>query len=233
MQSKYVSLIIPVYNEKKRLKSGLTAIVKYLRRQKYSWEILLVDDGSDLPVETGRFPVRVYRLPENMGKGAAIRFGVSKARGKYIVFTDVDLSVSITKLNEVLDVLKKHPVVIASRRLSTSHISVHQGSFREVSGRIFTGLSNIICRTDVADVTCGFKGYQKRAAQRLYSASRVNRWVFDTEVVFLARKFGIPVTQIPVVWEHREGSKVKSTDSIRSLLDLFAIRIYDWQGLYE
>ncbi len=229
-----LSLIIPVYNERARLISGISTVFSYLKRQSYTWELLIVDDGSDIPVKKflkNLHLITVFRLQKNSGKGAAIRYGVTKAKGKFIVFCDVDLSVSIRALAPMMRELRRHPMVIASRRLPKSRIVVHQPFIRECSGRIFTAVSNILCNTAVADVTCGFKGYHRDTAKLLFGKSRINRWVFDTEIVFFARKFGIAVFEMPVDWVDKAGSKVKPWDSILSIIDVIKIRLYDMRSV--
>ena len=244
----FVSLIIPVYNEQKRLSHGLSGILSYLMKQPYSWEIILVDDGSRVPVkvfledigktkefpyDVASLPISLYRLPRNTGKGAAIALGVKKAVGTYIVFCDIDLSVPITNLSQVIARLKRYPVVIASRRLAQSRIVVHQTVIREFSGRIYTALSNILCKTAVADVTCGFKGFRGDIAKLLFAKRRINRWVFDTEIVFLARRHKYPVSELPVAWADKTGSKVQPFDAFWSLGDLLRVRWYAATGKYE
>lgn len=264
----YLSLIVPVYNERARLVRGVRRIMSYLRKQPYPWECILVDDGSTKPVRTlpiisklsfemgGRF--FVIRLAKNQGKGAAIAAGVQRAKGKYIVFTDIDLSVSIRSLKRVLDVLdngscrahfnsrnrsnmlfkipgieRSCDIVIASRRHTKSRIVVHQPFVREFSGRIFTFLSNTICNAGVTDATCGFKGFRKDVAKQLFQKSKIKRWVFDTEILFLARKSGYSIRELPVSWSNVSGSRVRAGDSFASLIDLFKIRMYDAKGIYD
>lgn len=242
-----LSLIIPCYNEENRFEAGFLAIISYLTAQKYSWELLLIDDGSRVPVTKlvaaamkqnpsafkRKLPVFVQRLPVNMGKGAAIRFGVEKSRGSYVVFSDIDLSVPIENLELMLHHLKHNALVVASRRSEGSTITVHQPFIRELSGRIFTALSNIICDTGVGDVTCGFKGYTRDVAVKLFAQARINRWVFDSEIVYLARKYAIPVVEMPVSWSNKEGSKVKPADMFQSLVDLVRVRWNDARGRYN
>jgi dolichyl-phosphate beta-glucosyltransferase len=238
-----VTLIIPCYNEEERFESGFIAGIQYLKSQRFTWEMLLIDDGSRVPVTRlvvgvmkrhqaefrRNLPVFVYRLPANTGKGAAIRLGVAKSRGEYIVFSDIDLSVPIENIVPLVGFLKKYGMVLASRRTSTSKIVVHQAPVREVAGRIFTALSNRICRTDVSDVTCGFKGYRRDVAKMLFLKSRIDRWVFDTEIVYLARKFGISIYEMPVDWSNKAGSKVKPGDSLQSFIDLIRIRCTNYE----
>jgi dolichyl-phosphate beta-glucosyltransferase len=243
-----VSIILPSYNEVTRLVSGLSRVVFYLKKQSYPWEIILVDDGSEAPVAAmldqaearkilrfslSTLPIHIYRLPKNQGKGAAVRYGVRKARGDVIMFSDIDLSVDITYVAVAKRLLKKSPMVVASRRTAGASIVVHQGWTREMSGRIFTALSNSVCQTGVADVTCGFKGFTRETAKKLFTHSRIDRWVFDSEIVYLARKYGIGIYEMPVAWTNKSGSKVKFIDSIGSLVDLFRIRWYERKGLYR
>jgi len=234
----YLSLVIPVYNETVRLKSGLRKVVAYLNSQSYTWEVILVDDGSDIPLQLrvkakGAERIITLRLPQNMGKGKAIKEGVAAAHGKYIVFTDIDLSVPISEVQTMLQLLKRRNLVIASRRLSNSTIIIHQPWLRESAGRLFTGLSNKLCKTHVADVTCGFKGFTHETANILFPHLRINRWVFDTELIYLARKFNIPVYEMPVGWSNKSGSKVRPLDSFGSFIDLIRIRINDICGVYN
>ena len=244
----HLTLIIPAYNETTRLIGGLSAVLSYLTKQSYRWEILVIDDGSKLPVSKllshqrikktlpffiNKLPVFVYRLPRNKGKGGAIAEGVSRARGNYIVFTDADQSVPIASLKRALILLRTHDMVIASRRAPGSTIAVHQSWGRETAGRLFTALSNILCATNVADVTCGFKGFSRDTARRLFARSRISRWVFDTEIVFLARKYSVNLVEMPVVWSNKAGSKVRFEDNIRSLVDLMNIRWHEMKCDYE
>ena len=145
----------------------------------------------------------------------------------------IDQSVPISELASVLRHLKKHPVAVASRRLSASKILVHQSRSREIAGRLFTYFSNMVCDTHSADVTCGFKGFRKDAAHKLFRLRRIDRWVFDTELMFLAGKYGMSVKEFPVSWTNKSGSKVRVWDTIVSFADLFRIRWYDWRGCYN
>jgi dolichyl-phosphate beta-glucosyltransferase len=243
-----VTLVIPVYNETVRLISGLYQVLTYLSSARFSWEIIIVDDGSKIPVSKVLFeaknrkmlhfpisqlPVRVHRLDRNYGKGKAIAAGVAQANGHFIVFTDADLSVPVSELAKTIRLLKKYPIVIASRRTKKANIVVHQSIMRESAGRIFTILSNLFFDLRVADATCGFKGFQKTVARELFTKSRIHRWVFDTEILFLARKYRYAIYQMPVDWTNKSGSRVRAGDGMSSLIDLFRIRWYEVRGMYN
>lgn len=224
----HLSLIIPIYNETRRLEKGLHHALAYLQSQSYSWEIILVDDGStDNSAKLIPDQVSLIRTARNFGKGHAIRLGVEAAKGDYIFFSDIDFSVSLDHLPKFISQLKTHQVVIGSRRLSSSHITQHQPSIRESLGGGFTTLSNKILGLHHTDLTCGFKGFQAQVAKKLFSLQRLNGWAFDSEILFLAKKLGYTVAEIPVVWKNDPLTKVSLfKDILISLFSLIKIRLY-------
>ena len=237
MQRPHVSLILPVYNETHRLVPGLTAAISYLQKQSYPWELIIVDDGSSIPVREflhdkpifrriQKLPVTFLRTSQNRGKGAAIAYGVTKAHGKYIIFSDVDFSVNITTLPVFLSSLSHAPVVIGSRRAPGSVIETHQPMLRETAGRLFTYFSNTLLRLQVFDSTCGFKAFEQRAAKRLFGGLVIGGWVFDAEILWRARHWGMPVIQIPVRWSDKKGTHVHIPDILRAWVDLFRLWVY-------
>jgi dolichyl-phosphate beta-glucosyltransferase len=237
LQRPYLTLILPAYNETRRLVPGLTAAVEYLQKQSYSWELIVVDDGSVVPVRKllhdqraynrlRIYPVTILRVPVNRGKGAAIARGVAAARGRYIVFSDVDFSVNITMLSQILSALSAAPVVIGSRRAPGSVIGTHQPILRETAGRIFTYCSNILLGLRVFDSTCGFKGFQRRAAKQLFSGLVIGGWVFDAEILWRARHLSMPIVQIPVHWSDKKGTRVRGIDVLRAWADLLKLWAY-------
>lgn len=225
----YVSLILPVYNETHRLVPGITAAITYLQKQHYAWEIIIVDDGSAVPVKEvlpRKLPVTILRLLENRGKGVAIARGVEAARGTYIVFSDVDFSVNITTLPAILSALSRAPVVIASRRAPGAVIGTHQAILRETAGRLFTYFSNTLLGIRVYDITCGFKGFRRPAARRLFADLVIGRWVFDAEVLWRARRFHMPIIEVPVRWSDKKGTRVHTSDVLRAWADLVKLWVY-------
>lgn len=243
-----LTLVVPVYNEIPRLLEGFGQITSYLTKQYKQCEILIIDDGSSVSprqvLEASRYKrmmnqmikqksLRIIRLEENQGKGAALFEGIRLAKGKYVVFTDIDCSVPMHFLPDLIEQLKTHDIAIGSRRLADSQILVHQPFLREFAGRIFTVLTNIICQLNVSDVTCGFKGFRTPVAQYLFSKQQIKRWSFDAEVLYLARKFGYSIAQVPVVWSNKTGSRVRFIDTIRSVIDLLVIRFHDIRNTYK
>ncbi len=236
-QQIFLSLVIPVYNEVKRLPKGLEQAIKYLNQQKYTWELIIVDDGSvdDTYELAGKLikgnnnHCRLLRHDKNQGKGAAIRTGVLAASGKYVVFSDIDFSTPVTQLPKLLESLKTHQVAIGVRRHKDSQVKVHQKPLREFLGQCFTKLTNLMATPGIIDATCGFKGYQDTAAKKIFRQMRIERWAFDAEILFLAIKYKYKIAQIPVVWSNNSATKVNMLhDGIRSFIDLLKIRMDDY-----
>lgn len=229
-----LSLILPVFNESRRLKTGLTQAIDYLNRQNYSWEIIVVDDGSTdsstsevvlSEVEGTPGTVKFIRTSRNFGKGHAIRIGVEVATGDYIVFSDIDFSVAIDHLVQFLAALKSIDIAIASRRLPQSRIAQHQPLLRESLGRGFTKLSNLSLGLNCSDLTCGFKAFRAQVAKDLFSRQQLNRWAFDSEILFLAQKLNYCVQEIPVTWRNDPLTKVNLVKDIaNSFWSLIYIR---------
>jgi len=236
-----LSVIVPVYNEELAIGESLKKITSFLKRKNYTWEVVVVDDGSrdktENVVKSLRLDgVRFEKLSENQGKGAAIRRGVAAAEGEFIIFTDADLSVPIEYADKLLFRLETGPeVVIGSRRTKGSKIVKHQPFIRESMGRVFTLLSRLATGTWVTDFTCGFKGFEAKAAKKIFAKSLINRWVFDSEIIFLAKKFGYKISEVPVEWINREDSRIRSLGSTgyKSLVELMQIRLNDFAGKYD
>lgn len=229
-----------MYNEEKRIQSGLTQVMEYLQKQTYAWEVVLVIDGAtDKTHEIAKSIVRnithqLFVFPKNMGKGAAIRKGMQIARGKYVIFCDVDMSTPISTLEPMLEELKTHEVVIGIRRHKQAKVKKHQPLIRESLGRIFTWLTNTLVVRDINDATCGFKGFQKDVAKQISSVSKIDRWAFDGELLHIAQKKDYAIKQLPVVWKDDTRTKVKMLrDGYVALRDLVRIRYYSLRGQYE
>ncbi|KKQ52140.1 hypothetical protein A2865_03335 [Candidatus Woesebacteria bacterium RIFCSPHIGHO2_01_FULL_39_17] len=242
MKKLTLSIVIPAYNEEKIIKMSLGKIIDYLKVKRYDWEIVVADDGSvdktkdlikNLTHKNKR--IKLVRLPQNKGKGGALKKGILAAKGKYIIFMDADLSVDLGNIDIFLKQLKKEsPVVIASRRVKGAEIEVHQPWHREVMGRVFTFLTRILMQVNVADFTCGFKGFTNEAAKKIFSKSLINRWAYDAEIMFLSNKFGYKIRQMPIVWKNRGDTRVRLKNVIfESFMDLLKIRLNDLRGVYD
>ena len=234
-----ISIVIPVYNEDKRIHVFLTQIIHYLSKKDFLFEIVIVDDGSiDETVATikqlldeklpGTF--RVVQLPVNAGKGAAIRKGMLEAKGEYIFFLDADGSTSIEEIDRFIPFFTEDvDIYIAQRTLK------QKAPFkRKLFGYGYIMLANLLLQLDVKDITCGFKCYRRGCVQTIFSRQTLNNWSFDAENVFTARKHGYRIEEIQVAWEHTPGSKVKVFKNIIVCgFDLLRIRLNDLRGLYS
>lgn len=234
-----LSIVIPAYNEEELIEDSLKKIISSLKNVN-KWEIVVADDGSrdKTPQIVERFAqknVRLVQLEKNKGKGGALKRGILSARGKYIIFLDADLSVSPENIGKFLKELKSgKDVVIASRRVSGAEIAVHQPVIRESMGRVFTFLTRILMGVNLADFTCGFKGFSKVAAKKIFKNSVINRWAYDAEIMFLAKKYGFEITQIPVRWVNREDTRVNLRGVVlETFRDLIKIRINSLSGVYD
>lgn len=241
MINPYLSIIFPVFNEEKKLKKGLDQVFDYLRRQTYPFEVLVVNDGSNdmtkkiLSTFQSQIDLQVLEHKMNLGKGAAVRTGVMAAKGNLILFSDIDLSVPIQTIKKFIGIAASGPdVIIGSRRTARSKILTHQNFARELMGRIFTKLSNLILGTKFSDFTCGFKLFTRKAAKEIFSRQKINDWAFDSEILFLAKKLDYKVAELGVEWSDVRGSKVHfPRDIIRSFLGLLKIRWYSLLGKYN
>ena len=234
-----LSVIIPAYNEEDLMDSTISEFVSFLGNTSLSWEIIIVDDGSRDKTSAAvssfnNSQVKLIRLNKNQGKGAALKAGFLAARGDYQIFSDADLSVDVETLIPFIQKLKDYDVVIASRRVKGSKIKVHQPWLRENMGRVFTLLTQVLTGSKVADFTCGFKGFTKSSAKKIFGKSLISRWAYDAEIVFLAEKYRYRILQYPVVWVNRKDTRVRLNKVIlESLRDLVKIRIFNLQGKYD
>ncbi len=234
----FLSVIIPLYNEEKRI-GNIAHIVKYLSHKKFSWELILVDDGSlDQTAKSVRKFIgknaRLISYRPNRGKGHAIKQGMLAASGLYRLFLDVDLSTPIEELDHFLPKLPKFDVLIGTRKARGAKVIVHQPWLRENLGKAFTFLSQTILSVPISDFTCGFKSFSADAAEKVFGHSRISRWGFDSEILFLCHKYSFSIKEIPVTWKDDPGTRVRvPQDIFKSLTELLTVRLNDLRGLYH
>lgn len=234
----FLSIIIPVYNEEKRLVSGITKIIRFIDQQRFRVEFIVVNDGSTdktitLLQKLTHPSLRIISYQKNQGKGYAVREGMKNARGSWCLFMDVDLSTPIEEFQKFLPHLKNFDVVIGSRRTKDSAILIHQPLLRERMGAVFTYLSSTLLGVGVSDFTCGFKCFSRKATEQLFPLQRLRGWGFDSEIIFLAKKKGFLIKEIPVTWSNDSQTKVILVkDVVLSLLDLIKIRVNNVLGKY-
>ena len=238
----YLSLILPAFNEETRIGKNLGRLLSFLRSQPYASEVIIVDDGSrdrtaEVVQEIGResSSLRILRNDDNLGKGGAVRAGMLEGKGRFLFFSDADLSVPIEILPDFLAELENHcDVAIGTRQKAGARIEIHQPFYREFMGKGYTRLSNWILGLEVSDFTCGFKGFRREAARELFSRQRLKRWSFDSEILYLAQLKGLRVLELPVTWRDDEATKVRLwKDVATSFLGLIQIRLHDFRGAYR
>ena len=234
-----LSVIVPLYNETSRLFRLQEICNFFLHLPQTPAEIIIVNDGSTdgtaqaLTSWSKRYPLKVINYSQNRGKGFAVRTGMLAASGRYRLFLDVDLSTSPSEWPKFKSFLTKNPVVIGIRRSPHALVLTHQSLLRENLGRAFTWLSRQVTGVPVNDFTCGFKAFSSSAAAAIFSRCRIDRWGFDAEILFLARRLGFPIAQVPVTWTNDPLTKVNlKKDIFLSLWELLALRLYALMGLY-
>jgi len=243
MSEIHLSVIIPAYDEEKRLPKTLEEIDKYLNKQSYDYEILVVNDGSkDKTAEVVRQQVSVIknlRLLDNKinrGKGTVVRQGMLEAKGEYRIFTDADNSTSIDQLEKMWSEFEKsYDIVIGSRDVKGAVLNPPQPWLRNVIlGEGFKLIRKIIIGLwDIQDSQCGFKGFTAKAANEIFPRCKINRFAFDPEILVIAKKLGYKIKEIPVYWRNDLKSKVKFKSMIKMLIDLFKIRLNLIKGIYD
>lgn len=237
-----LSVIVPCYNEQTRFKNGFNHYYSFLKKQRFSWELIFVNDGSNdktlgLMRDYGKKDkrIKVITYHKNHGKGYAVVQGVKITKGDYILFTDIDHSVPISTINSFfLSFNEGTSVVIGSRRVRGAKILARQPKIRELLGQGFTILVRILIDFKVRDATCGFKVFKKDLAKELFPKITIYDWAFDAEVLFLCKKMKEKYIQAPVSWSEVRGSQVRlKKDVIRSLAGLVRIRFNNFKGAYN
>ena len=240
-----LSVVIPAYNEAARLGKTLRAVVDYMRQNFPDGEIIVVDDGSTDETaglartvfqDSGDLRTSVISYKSNLGKGRAVRLGLLAARSDVALFSDADLSTPITEAPKVLDpiVNGQYDVTFGSRALDRKLIGVHQSWRREQGGRVFNLVVRLATGMPFWDTQCGFKAFRMSACRPLIEAATVDRFGFDVEILFLAFRAGLNLKEVPVRWDHNEGSKVTLfSDSFKMVNEVNLIRQQARRGVYD
>jgi glycosyltransferase involved in cell wall biosynthesis len=235
----FLSLIVPAYNEAERLPRTLPQLVAFVAAQPYAAEVLIVDNGSTdatgaiVAAAAAEHPfVRLLREPRR-GKGAAVRAGMLAARGEYRFMADADLSMPIAEANKLLPpAVAGFDVAIASRE-APGAVRYDEPDHRHLMGRAFNWLVRLLAVRGIHDTQCGFKCFRGEVARDLFALQRLDGWSFDVEVLFLARRRGCRIVEVPIHWYYREQSRVSPLrDPLRMLLGVVEIRANAWRGRY-
>ena len=235
------SIVIPAYNESVRLQPTLHALLRHIQEQSWDAEILVVNDGStddtaQIVREYGKLHPQVLLVenPGNRGKGFSVRNGMLHAHGDICLFSDADLSSPITEAQKLFDAITQGAdIAIGSRWLRAELQTERQPLYRQAFGRIYNLMLRIVLGLRFADTQCGFKAFRRDAAQRIFPLQRIERWGFDPEILFLAKRAGLRVEEVPVLWAHSEGTRLHPfRDGLRMFLEAVRIRWYAMTGEY-
>lgn len=241
MAKPYLSVIIPAYNEAKRLPLTLIDADRHLSEQEYSYEIIVVSDGStDATAEVvGRFQPLIENLKlidnkENRGKGAVVRQGMLAAKGNWRVFMDADNSTAIVEFNKMLPYLDEgYEVIIGSRAVRGAKMSPPQAIIKRIAGRLGNWFVRWILLKGIKDSQCGFKCFSEEAAKRIFSLARIDRWGFDIEALALARALGYKIKEMPVYWVNDPRSHVRFTSYFQVFWEAAKVRWWLWRKAYK
>ncbi|MBS1789825.1 MAG: glycosyltransferase family 2 protein [Acidobacteria bacterium] len=240
----FLSIVIPAYNEENRIGRTLEGTFEYLNAQSYDYEVLVVNDGSrDRTAEkvrefinqsSGR--LRLIENPGNRGKGYAVRNGMLQARGDIALFYDADLATPTTEIIKVISPIaeNQYDVVFGSRALNRDLIGQHQSFLRELRGRGGNLFLRATLGLDFRDTQCGFKAFRHEAAQSIFQLQRIDGFGFDPEILFIGQKQGWRLLEMPVRWNHVEGSVVTLFGTtVKVLMEVSTIRWNDLAGKYD
>jgi glycosyltransferase involved in cell wall biosynthesis len=236
------SIIIPAYNESARLGATLDHVLGYVSKQGWDAEVIVVNDGSrdqtpDLVRTRSRehLNLRLLDNPGNRGKGYSVRNGMLNANGDVLLFSDADLSSPLEEVVKLFAAIKAGAdIAIGSRWLQPELQGHRQSLLRQLYGRIFNLSLRIFLGLRFKDTQCGFKAFTRDAAQTIFPLQSIERWGFDPELLFLARKSGLRVKEVAVVWSHSEGTRISPLrDGMRMFLEVLQIRWNAVLGKYS
>ncbi len=237
----YLSVVVPAFNEEKRIANTLLALKTYLDTRSYGYEVIVSDDGSSdqtVAVVTGlsrEWPqLQVLTASSNQGKGAAVKRGVMKASGEWILFTDADNATPIEEIEKLLPHTADFPIVFGSRHIPGAHIHVAQARHRMVLSRLSNLLIRVLAVPGVYDTQCGFKLFKQTVAREIFSQVTLNRFGFDIEVLAIAKSYGYPAKEVGINWYNDFDSRVRAgREAIRTLTELLKIKKQLLTGHYK
>lgn len=238
----HLSIVIPAYNEKARIESTLEGVLRCVEARRWDAEVLVVDDGSTDEtaeivqrwMETNK-RLHLIKNPGNRGKGYSVRNGLLQAAGDIVMFTDADLSAPIEEAERLFAALDAGAdVAIGSRWLDRQKQTIHQPLYRRFFGRCYNRLTRTVMGLPFKDTQCGFKAFRREAAQTIFRLQTIERWGFDPEILFIARKLKYRIAEVPVTWGHDERSRMSYLrDGMQMLKEMAQIRGNFVRGRYD
>lgn len=236
-----LSVIIPTYNEEKRVGVTIKSTCEYLEKLKFDYEVLVVSDGSKdgtVSLVEGlqkQFPkVILLDNKQNHGKGWVVKQGMLQAAGDVRVFMDADNSTKIDEIQKFLPFFEQgYDVVVGSRRIKGSNVTTDQKPIREFLGWCFRTIVHILVPVSVTDTQCGFKAFSKNATEKVFVKQTIFRWAFDVEILALALQEKLKIKEVAITWVNDENSHVKFSGMVNMLLEIIQIRLNLWFGKYK
>jgi glycosyltransferase involved in cell wall biosynthesis len=235
------SIILPAYNESARVSATLDKILAHATQRGWNLEVIVVNDGStDTTADIVREYARKHSVlqllenPGNRGKGYSVRNGMLHAKGEILLFSDADLSSPIEEADKLFAAIANGADVAVGSRWVDRRLQIRrQPLYRRIFGRIFNLALRIILGLQFKDTQCGFKAFTRRSAQTIFPLQKIERWGFDPELLYLSKKFGFTISEVPVAWSHREGTRLHPLrDGVRMFGELLRIRRYALMGSY-
>jgi glycosyltransferase involved in cell wall biosynthesis len=237
-----LSIVIPAYNESARIENALERVMSCVQEQGWDAEVLVVDDGSTdntaaiVKQWMSRFPrLHLVQNPGNRGKGYSVRNGLLQAAGDVVMFTDADLSAPMEEAERLLAAIADGAdVAIGSRWMDRTRQTIHQPLYRQFFGRCFNWITRTVMGLPFKDTQCGFKAFKRSVAQVIFRLQTIERWGFDPEILFIARKLKYEIREVPVTWGHDERSRMSYLkDGMKMLEDMAKIRANSVAGRYD
>lgn len=241
MKTPFLSFIIPAYNEEQRLPSYLERVIGFFAGEPYSCEVIVVDDGSSdgtaalvKALMARHSSLRLEMLPRNRGKGFAVKTGMIAAKGQLRVFADADGATPVEEIRRLLEANGNGAdIAIGSRAIKSGHCVVKGRLHRKIMGTVFNGLIRALAVRGINDTQCGFKLFTASAAENIFPRQKITGFGFDVEILFLARRLGYMVAEVPVNWADVGGTKVRLVrDSLRMFGEVLRIRLTNITGGY-
>jgi len=230
----HLSIVVPAFNEERRLEQTLLRLQDYCEEQTYPAEIIVVDDGSAdgtadlaLKIASERHGIRLLKNGQNRGKGYSVRRGMLEAQGEYRLFSDADLSAPIEEVEKLLPLFDSgYDIVIGSRSAAGANVVAHQPVFRELMGRVFNRLVRGLLLPGIIDTQCGFKCFRASAAEAVFSRQTLDGFSFDVEILYIGSRLSHRIKEVPITWSHCADTKVNLiADPVKMFQDLLRIRI--------
>jgi dolichyl-phosphate beta-glucosyltransferase len=233
-------VIIPAYNEERRLPASLRRVAAFVQAQPYEVEVIVVDDGSQdataaiVEEYAGQYPFVHLVRNAHGGKGAAVRAGIARGSGRYLIISDTDLAVPIEELPKFLPPqLDGYDLAIASREVEGAR-RFNEPYYRHLMGRVYNLLVRVIAVPHIQDTQCGFKAFHLPVARQIFPYQTIDGWGFDVEILFIAQQLGYTIVEVPVDWYYGAESKIRPVkDTVRMVRELLLVRRNARNGLYE